>query len=156
MFGFLCYVLFICNFMKIKISILFSLTLIFACDLKDKQGNSSHTTTTTLIEHDKRKIFIDSSENKKEYWNGIFQFMRIYYPTIDISQFNNQRLQTTYALEEEFFNINSSDSFRKVIRLIVLPSFSNPYSIKVELKNNKTYLTTKLLDKNDSGTKRFL
>ncbi len=112
----------------------------------DRKTTDAPTQVTNLNEQEIRKMFIDTVSKMHDYWPGIFTFFRTYYPSVDIADRNNQDLQLTYAFEEEFFDKSSFDSSRQVLRLIFQPSFSNPWCVKLELKNGKTYLTTKLLN----------
>jgi hypothetical protein len=49
-----------------------------------------------------------------------------------------------YILEDEYFRQTGIDSTRQLIRLLFEPSFDLSYGITLELKNNQTYVTTKL------------
>jgi hypothetical protein len=127
----------------LKLTIFFA--LISSCSHSEKKLAEKYQDPARMTEQEVRKMFIDTISNMHDYWPGIFTFFRTYYPSVDISGLNNQEIQITYALEEEFFDKSSIDSSRQVIRLIFKPTFSAPWCVKLELKNGKTYFTTKIL-----------
>ena len=132
--------------MKTIIISIYSISLVLtSCSQLEKKADNQHTINTDLNEQELRQKFIDSVENLEDYWPGIITFMKTNYPNTNISGLNNQTVQLIYALEEEFFDETQKNKNRQVIRLIFTPTFSNPWSVKLELKNGKTYVTTKIL-----------
>lgn len=117
-----------------------------SCLERGKEIKELHLEKTKLTEEEIRKIFIDSTTHLLEYWPGMYSFLKQHYPDIvNTTGLNNKIIQIIYALEEDFFNEHAVSYNRNLIRLIYQPAFSNPYSIKLEQKNGRTYLSTKVL-----------
>lgn len=70
-------------------------------------------------------------------------FIRHQYPDLHTAYYMDP---LPYALEEEYIDTTRIDSSREWIRFIVYSFFDLPYSLVLERKAGRTYLTTKLAD----------
>jgi hypothetical protein len=105
-------------------------------------------------EAQKRNYFVDSFAyvtGSGKYFELVGQdsgklfgsFIRHQYPDLHTTYYMDP---LPYALEEEYIDTTRIDSSREWIRFIVYSFFDLPYSLVLERRAGRTYLTTKLTD----------
>lgn len=128
--------------MKHLIIIISSVLLALSCrqsNHPDKKYNWS--------EQEVRQYFIDSiamgngNYKNPDSLNKFEFFMKTFY---DNSRAKNYRDEFIYALDEPYIDTTKIDKDKKWFRLIVNPTFLNPYSITLDKIKNNTKVTFKM------------
>lgn len=123
--------------------------IFMACQRNDTKPMLSSTWT----EAQKRNYFVDSFayrtgsgryfEASDDSSKSFGSFLRRQYPDLHTAYYTDP---LPYALEEEYIDTTRIDPSREWVRFIVYSFFELPYSIILERKAGRTYLTAKLAD----------
>lgn len=84
-----------------------------------------------------------STIKKEDSLNNFSTFSRIMFAKIK-SKYKSYA--SFYALEEPYIDTTKIDPQKFWIRILIIPTFGNPYCLVVERKNRRTYLTGKVGD----------
>lgn len=130
------------------LKLIFIFLVIFSCSEVRKE---SQTMKENWTEAQKRKYFQDSIAYRKH--NGLYGegdslnnfsvFYRKMFPDIKTKYKSNPFF---YALEEPYIDTTEIDSQKFWIRILITPTFRNPYCLVVEKKNQRTYVVGKVTD----------
>jgi hypothetical protein len=122
-----------------------------ACHRQDSKPILS----SSWSEAQKRNYFVDTFAYRtgsgrfydllKDSSSSFGVFFRKQYPDLHTAYYTDP---LPYALEEEYIDTTRIDSGREWVRFIVYSFFELPYSMVLERKAGRTYLTTKLTDGN--------
>lgn len=118
------------------------------------RNDSMLTPSSNWTEAQKRNYFVDSFAYiegsgrgygfiGKDSGKSFGAFLRYQYPDLHTAYYIDP---LPYALEEEYIDTTRIDSSREWVRFIVYSFFDLPYSLVLERKAGRSYLTAKLAD----------
>lgn len=135
---------------------LLSLALISCKEKKTTDENQKGTNVIAWTEEEKWKYFQDSIAHKwhsqrhrpQDSLNDFEIFSRVMFADLNAK---NKTDPYIYAFEEHYIDTTTIDTNKFWFRIVVTPSFRNPYCIVIEKKNRRTYITAKMTDGDGRG-----